>query len=159
MNPTGTPSFGAPPPSADGGSAAREQVNVPSLLLLLGAAGGICMWLVGIVLNATGAGNRAVMDAMANNPDLQPLMDAMSKQQSGGAGSYVMPLFAILVNALMLFGALKMRQLQAWPLALTACILGCIPCCSYCCCVLTLVGGIWGLVVLNKPDVKSAFVA
>jgi predicted Zn finger-like uncharacterized protein len=37
----------------------------------------------------------------------------------------------------------------------TACILAMIPCVN--CCILGLPFGIWGLVVLNKPEVKDAF--
>lgn len=49
-----------------------------------------------------------------------------------------------------------MKQLQKWTLAVTASILAMIPCLGPCC----LIGipiGIWALVVLFKPEVKSAF--
>jgi hypothetical protein len=49
-----------------------------------------------------------------------------------------------------------MRKLESFGLCMTASILAMIPCLSPCC-ILGLPFGIWALVVLNKPEVKSAF--
>ena len=51
---------------------------------------------------------------------------------------------------------MKMKKLESYGWAMTASILALAPCISPCC----LVGlpiGIWALVVLAKPEVKSAF--
>ena len=55
-----------------------------------------------------------------------------------------------------LIGAIKMMKLQAYGLAMTAAILTLLPC-GTCCCLLNIGAGIWALVVLAKPEVKSAF--
>jgi GYF domain 2 len=68
----------------------------------------------------------------------------------------VMSIIAILMSVVILLGALKMKKLESYGLAMTASILAMIPCLSPCC-VIGLPIGIWALVVLSKPEVKSAF--
>ena len=58
--------------------------------------------------------------------------------------------------AFILFGALKMKKLESYGLAMAASIIAMIPCFSPCC-LLGLPIGIWAVVVLSKPEVKSAF--
>lgn len=53
-------------------------------------------------------------------------------------------------------GSLQMMKLKQYGLAMAAAILMLIPC-SGCCCCLNIGAGIWALVVLLKPEVKSAF--
>jgi len=48
-----------------------------------------------------------------------------------------------------------MKNLESYGWAMTACILGMLPCHS--CCILGLPFGIWGLTVIHKPEVKSQF--
>lgn len=62
----------------------------------------------------------------------------------------------LLVNLLVLFGSIKMKQLQNYPLAMTAALLAVIPCTSPCC-VLSMPFGLWALVALTDPAVKAAF--
>jgi len=62
----------------------------------------------------------------------------------------------LLVSGVIFFGAMKMRNLESYGLAMTASIIAMIPCFSPCC-LLGLPIGIWALVVLSKPEVKSAF--
>ena len=49
-----------------------------------------------------------------------------------------------------------MKKLVNYRLAMVVSILALAPCISPCC-LLGLPFGIWALVVLNKPEVKSAF--
>ena len=156
MNPTGQPSFGSPPPQAGGpgapGGGPKEKVNIPSLILLVGAGGGVAFNLFGMAQSALGMNK--LPEQMANDPNLQQFMAIAEGMQKAG------PLFNLLgiaVCAFVLFGALKMRNLQSWGLSLATCIVAIFRCCYSCCCIVTMVGGIWGLVVLNQPDVKSAF--
>src|SRR6185437_14885429 len=58
-------------------------------------------------------------------------------------------------GGLILAGAIKMKKVKSFGFAMTACILAMIPCSG--CCLLGLPFGIWGLVILNKPEVKDAF--
>jgi hypothetical protein len=66
-------------------------------------------------------------------------------------------LFFVAINGFILFGALRMLKLQGHTLAIITCIVAMIPCIPGLCCALTLPFGIWGIIVLNKPDVKSQF--
>jgi hypothetical protein len=63
--------------------------------------------------------------------------------------------FFLIWAALVFFGALKMKNLRSRGLAMTSCIVAMLPCSI--CCLAGLPLGIWGLVVLNSEDVKSAF--
>ena len=60
-----------------------------------------------------------------------------------------------LIYGLVLFGALKMKRLESYGLAMTAAILSLFPCSV--CCVIGLPFGIWSIVVLSNPQVRSAF--
>ncbi|HTU18653.1 MAG TPA: zinc-ribbon domain-containing protein [Gemmataceae bacterium] len=62
---------------------------------------------------------------------------------------------SMVLPILIIIGSIKMMKLQNYGLALTSCILGMVP--LHCCCFLGLPFGIWGLVMLNNPDVKDAF--
>lgn len=73
-----------------------------------------------------------------------------------GPMGVVMNLLTIAIGAVILFGGIKMRKLESYGLVMTAAILSVIPCTTSCC----LVGipiGVWALVVLFKPEVKSSF--
>ncbi len=59
------------------------------------------------------------------------------------------------MSILVLVGAIRMKQLQNLGLARAACIVGLLPCNG--CCLLTLPFGIWGLVVLARPEVQRYF--
>jgi hypothetical protein len=62
----------------------------------------------------------------------------------------------LLLDLVLLWGSIKMKQLQNYPLAMTTALLAIVPCTSPCC-VLSIPFGIWALVVLTDPDVKNAF--
>jgi len=62
----------------------------------------------------------------------------------------------VIMSIVVLVGAIKMKGLENYGLALTASILALIPCTSPCC-FLGLPFGIWALVVLSDPVVKAAF--
>jgi len=59
------------------------------------------------------------------------------------------------LNGFVLFGAIKLLRLQNRGMAMAGAVVAMLPC--QCCCVLGLPFGIWALVVLSKPEVKSAF--
>jgi len=64
----------------------------------------------------------------------------------------------IAVEVGILLGAIRMLSLRSYQLAFAASVLAMLPCVtSSCCCVLGLPFGIWALVVLNRPEVKSHF--
>jgi hypothetical protein len=74
---------------------------------------------------------------------------------SGGFG-IVSSSSGILLSAVIFYGGLKMKRLENHGLAVASSILAIIPCTSPCC-LLGIPVGIWALVVLMKPEVKSAF--
>jgi hypothetical protein len=128
---------------------ARQQVNTPAILLMVVAGLSIAYGLFSLVTSLTGGGIPA---ELLNDPKFQEFRPWMERSQSFGA---IGPLFQIALNGVVLFGALKMKNLENFGLSMAAAIIACIPCCS--CCCLGIPVGIWALVVLNKPEVKSAF--
>jgi len=70
-------------------------------------------------------------------------------------GSTLGTVIALCWWGIVLLGANSMRTLKSFGYSMTACILAIIPCPP--CCLLSLPIGIWALIVLNKPEVKSAF--
>ena len=79
----------------------------------------------------------------------------MMGMMQGGIG-ILFGIIAICVSGFVIFGAMKMKKLESYGLAMGASIVAMIPCISPCC-VLGLPIGIWALVVLMKPEVKAAF--
>ena len=65
-------------------------------------------------------------------------------------------IFGVLLSVACLIGALKMMKLQSHSFAIATAIMMLIPCSKFCC-FLNIGAGIWALVVLQKPEVKSAF--
>jgi hypothetical protein len=63
----------------------------------------------------------------------------------------------LVLGGVCIFASTKLRKLESYGLVMTATILSMVPCFSSCCCVINLGIGIWIIVVLNKPEVKSAF--
>jgi len=62
----------------------------------------------------------------------------------------------LVLSIIVLVGAIKMKNLENYGLAMAASIIAMIPCISPCC-LLGLPFGIWSLVVLSDPAVKSSF--
>jgi hypothetical protein len=137
------------PPSADASkvSAPATALLVISILNILGA-------LYGMVSNLMTLGG-AVQVPVEAPQGVDPQM-FMRMMQGAGAMGIVFNVLAIVVAVVILLGALKMKKLESYGLSMTAAILAMIPCLSPCC-ILGLPFGIWALVVLNKPEVKSAF--
>ncbi|HEY3969571.1 MAG TPA: protein kinase [Planctomycetaceae bacterium] len=61
----------------------------------------------------------------------------------------------LMIGIFTFIGALNLRKLQLYPLALGATIAAMLPCTPGC--VVGLPCGIWALVVLGRPDVRAAF--
>jgi hypothetical protein len=73
-----------------------------------------------------------------------------------GTIGVVLSIIGILMCGVILLGGMKMKKLESYGLAMTTSIIAMIPCLSPCC-LIGLPIGIWALVVLSKPEVKSAF--
>lgn len=148
------PPGGVPPMGPTGGNV-REAVNVPSILLMVVGGLGVLGALYGLV----SSGSMAQLEqAIATNPDLEQYRGTL-EMLAGGAGR-AFNIIPLLVSGLVIFGAVKMRNLESRGLAMAGAIAAMVPCIGPGCCVCLPTGiaaGIYALVVLNKPEVKAAF--
>jgi len=146
----GAAASGSPPPLPAGlpaGPAARSQVTAPAVALMISAILGILYQAAMMLFRVLGT---PFLLAQQNAQ-----MPAWIAALSGTVGT-IMGVVGILIGLVILFGAIKMKRLEGYTLAVTSCILAMVPCLSPCC-LLGLPFGIWALVVLCKPEVKAAF--
>jgi len=128
-------------------SAGVELVNGPAIGLIITDILGALVQIVSLI--------RLLLMGGSMPMNSQMLGQAWVSILSGPIG-VVMGIIAILMSVVILLGALKMKKLENYGLAMTASILAMIPCFSPCC-LIGLPIGIWAVVVLSKPEVKSAF--
>ena len=133
-----------PPPNT---AAAAARVKAPAVTLIVVSACGVVAQL-GRLLFGLGRDVRVP-------PEMPREMARMFHMLSGPA-ALVGILFALAVCGFVIFGAIKMMNLQSYGLAMAAAIVASIPCISPCCCV-AMIPGIWSIVVLANADVKAAF--
>ncbi len=141
------PSPYPPPPAFD----AYSALAVPAVLLMITAAIGMAWQFFGMAWNVL-----ALMGVVAA-PQFGEMPQEMQAFQalSGGLG-IIFNVIGILIGVIVLLGAIKMKNLQAYGFAMTSAILALVPCVSPCC-LLGFPVGIWALVVLSKQEVKAAF--
>lgn len=129
---------------------AAAQVSGPSIgLLVTGIIGGIFSFL-GLIMTFMGTSLSTFMADRIEDFDEQYL------ELYEGAAGIVSSFIGIAVAIFIIYAALKMKELSQYGLAMAASILAMIPCISPCC-IIGLPIGIWCLVILTRPDVKSAF--
>lgn len=151
-----TPYAGSGPTSFSSGGGtpgrAQELVSGPATAMLV--TGILCAVLsvIALVMNLTGSAFTPPPGEMP--AEMKPFFDMM--QQMQGPVAIVSSLISVAISGLIIFAAQKLRALQSFSLVVTAAILAIVPCTSPCCCIGIPVG-IWVLVVLFKPEVKSAF--
>lgn len=126
-----------------GGSRARERIRAPAIALISVAGLGIVADLIWLGLNALGI-------AVGRQPGQQ------QEVVMSGTLNIIRSAASIAISIAVILGAVKMMRLQSFGYAMTANILTLIPCLAPCC-GFGLPIGIWGLVVLNDEEVKSAF--
>ncbi|QRN95121.1 hypothetical protein JRI60_39515 [Archangium violaceum] len=132
-------------------AAARQEVSTPAILLMVTAGLGVAAALLGFVQALLGAGG--IPPEMLNDPNMAQFRPWLERSQSFGVIGNILTLA---LSGVTFFGALKMKNLENFGLAIAASIIAIIPCFGPCCCI-GIPAGIWSLVVLNKPEVKSAF--
>jgi hypothetical protein len=139
------PPMGALPVNA---RAAEDLVNGPAVGLIVTAVLGFLLQVASIIMNLAGA---SIMSMQHAGGPQAPWATMFS-----GTVAIISSVIAIIVGAVVLFAALKMKKLENYGLAMAGSIIAAIPCISPCC-LLGLPIGIWAIVVLMKPEVKSAF--
>jgi hypothetical protein len=149
------PMYPPPPPSMPpppmGGAMASQQVQGPAMGLMITAGLALLFTVLGLVMNIAGVG----MGSLGGMGGGSAATDQYISMMSGGVG-IVVNLLALGLYGFVLWGAMQMKQLRNWNIAMGASIAAMLPC--SCCCIVGLPIGIWSLIVLMKPEVKSAFV-
>jgi hypothetical protein len=126
---------------------AQDMLSGPVMGLLAVAGVGIFIQLIGLAINLLGAGVGAV-SGESGEEKLQAM--------ASGVGGIIGGIIGIAMGALIIYGAMKMKKLENYGLAMAVAVIAMLPCISPCC-VIGLPVGIWALTVLVKPEVKSAF--
>ncbi len=127
------------------------MVSTPAIGLMV--TGGLIVLgnIAGILMNLLGMGMSG-MQGLGGMDDLEWLAPMMS-----GTFAIISSIIGLGIGGFVVWGAMQMKQLHGYVLSIVTCILPMIPCFSSCCCLLGLAFGIWGLVLLLKPEVKAAF--
>ena len=128
---------------------ARARLHYPAIgLILVGTINILSGLLVilGTITNLAKGPTRQVVE----NPD------RLLGYQAWIVTSTLCALVTIIVSPFIIYGAVQMLGARKYSMAKLAAVLSLIPCTSICC-VLGIPPGIWGLVVLKKPEVKAAF--
>jgi hypothetical protein len=137
---------------------AREKVNLPAIFLLI--VGLLCLAfnvmaiaLLWMAPDTIVKGKYDLMKDMFPQQPLPPYEEYVKQEQTQQTAVYSL---RILASILVVVGAVKMRALQAYGLAMTAAVVSLIPACvNECCCMLPF--GVWALVVLLNGEVKQGF--
>jgi len=148
-----------PPPFSIGQSADPAAGREGALRAVSGPATGlkvtgiICLIcsVVSVVVNALIFGGVNLHLQPLPNAELQKLLDEV-----GTVFGIVQSIIGVVVSIVIWMGAVRIQALQQYQFAFAACLLAMLPCVSPCC-LLGLPFGIWALVVLNRPEVKSQF--
>jgi hypothetical protein len=136
-----------------------SKVKGPAIALIVAAGIGMLLQLYGIVnsLISLGASSGALQGAaqMQQVEGIDPQM-LMNMVKGFGVAGIIIGIVALAIGAVIIFGATKMMKLESRGLAMTSAVLAMIPCISPCC-LLGIPFGIWAIVVMNSPEVKSVY--
>ena len=146
---------GDTPPDLPGDRASNETVaqaavSGPATALLI-------VGILHLVACITGTQQEA---ALGNLPpeflnSVPPELLELAQQAPPGARTAGL-IIGLLSGVLMILASQKMRKLQSHGLVVTGLILAMLPCTDQCCCI-GLPIGIWGLMVLSRPEVRGGF--
>jgi hypothetical protein len=150
------PPMGAPvatmTPAGDATAArarALEMVSGPAIGLIVTGILGIAAGVFGILWVAFMMGSAPALQGMT--PEAARMFHLLM-----GPVGIAARVVGIIVSIFILIGAFRMQKLANYGLAMTAAIVAMVPCLSPCC-IIGLPIGIWALVMLGKPEVKSQF--
>jgi hypothetical protein len=132
-----------------GSASAAGRVAGPAIALIVTASLGLAWHVVSAIINAITLSNGPpVVFQPGQGPEVPQWVFVVAIL--GGA------VLALVLDVVILVGAIRMRKLQSYGLAMAASIIAMIPC-VWPCCLLGLPFGIWALVVLSDSSVKAAF--
>jgi hypothetical protein len=132
-------------PLRSGRTQAASRVAGPAISLMVCAGLHMALGCIGIPFNIY-----ALTQAAGGGPGL-------GGQFAGNpVANLIGGFIALAIQGFILFGAIQMKKLSTYGVALAAAILSVIPCCSSCL-ILGIPFGVWALIVLMDQDVKSAF--
>lgn len=158
--PAFSPAFPSSPVDPEAArNAAAARLKAPAIVLIILSSLALALLVFsGIRTLRTQDPMRPIIEAMSkSNPPPPPQQLELIEK----IGTYIKPItiaqlaIGIPWTLLVLVGARRMMQVRSRGLAMTSAILGAIPCCWFYC--LSIPFGIWALVVLLRPEVKSAF--
>ncbi len=141
--PTAATVFQAPTPTGE----AASKVSGPAIGLIVVASLSLALIVLNLIMTLSGANTFQMQNFGGQSAELVKFMQ--------GPGAIIGAVLGFVIYGLILLGAIKMKKLESYGLAMTASVLALLPCSA--CCVVGLPFGIWALVVLNKPEVKAAF--
>ena len=122
---------------------AADRVMGPANGLILTGSIGLALQTLGLTLRA--------LSPVAPDPPEADILLAVP-----GWVRVALILLGFAISAVVIIGGLKMKRLDSSGWATAGAILAMLPCLSPCC-LMGFPFGIWALVVLNDPTVKSAF--
>lgn len=141
--------FGAGAPDAK----AKDAVSIPAILLMIASVMGVLFALLAVV-----ASGESAMQWVLDNPNVpQNIRDQLMNSPQDTTSGRLFYGFQALLSAFVFFGALKMKNLQNYGVAMAAAIIACLPCCGPCYGCFSIPLGIWSLIVINQADVKQSF--
>lgn len=153
--------LGAPPlvsPAGGERRAAMPAVKAPAVALIVTAILNILLGVWSLIKMLFFSPNLQEFNSeleQLNNPQFQEFMQKMIHMTYGPFG-IASSLLGLLLSVLILIGASKMHSLRSYEFSMTAAILAMIPCLTPCC-ILGLPFGIWAVIALTRPGVKSQF--
>lgn len=153
---------GAPPPLAaagdDGRDAALKKIQGPAVGLMVAGILNLLFGVWSVVQSIFFPPNLQQLNSQLkqlNNPQAEQFMQMMLQLMHGPV-AIGLNLFGLALSVLILMGAMKMKSLRSYEFSMTAAIVAMLPCVTPCC-IIGLPIGIWALVVLRSPAVKSQF--
>ena len=127
---------------------AQQQVSGPATGLMITAGVSILFQIVGLLIGLGLLGANLFGSGLGSGHGIAAIV---------AGGGMVLRIIGIGISIFIFMGAMKMKNLQSYGMALASAILALIPC--FACCLLGIPIGIWAIVILVKPEVKAAFTA
>jgi hypothetical protein len=140
-------------PTAAPAGAAVDAVRGPAIALII--VGGLNLaWAIVDLASRIFMFSR--LQAGQAPPPMPPPFQNVQVTPAAIIGGIAFDVVWLIAGFLVIYGAFRMLRLRSYGLAITSTVVSMIPGVT-CCCFLGIPFGIWGLMVLNRPDVRSSF--